>query len=354
MPPILVADLFRELSVELIRLLIKLSPDEWQLPTASSQRNVKDVVSHVLDGSLRRLSLQRDGYLPPDGSSQPQPGEPLVDFLHRFNSQWECATRRLSPHVLVGLLEWAHGQVAILFESLDAFAPALFPVAWAGEDRSLNWMNRGHHADAFFEAVRRCQGRPFDLCAHVILGLPGESRADMLATAAALASLPIHAVKIHNLHVVKDTPLEDMHRRGEAPMMDFEEYVSVACDFLELLPPGMVIERLNGDAPPDYLVAPAWCLDKQRILRAIDEELKRRDSWQGKRYAPQLPGASPRRRPATTPRSNPATGSLPNRRSPVPLPAPAPGSPSPKPRQPAAATSSNACPLPRNRNFLAS
>jgi radical SAM protein (TIGR01212 family) len=163
-------------------------------------------------------------------------------------------------------------------------------------ERSLDWMNRGHHADAFFDAVRRCQGRSFALCAHVILGLPGESRADMLATAAALASLPIHAVKIHNLHVVKDTPLEEMHRRGDVRMLDFEEYVSVACDFLELLPPDLVIERLNGDAPPDYLVAPTWCLDKQRILRAIDEELRRRDSWQGKRYAPATADHAARRR----------------------------------------------------------
>src|SRR5262245_787631 len=74
-------------------------------------------------------------------------------------------------------------------------------------DRSLDWMNRGHHFDAFVDAVGRCQGRGLDLCAHVILGLPGESAADMLATADALAALPIHAVKIHHLHVVRDTPL---------------------------------------------------------------------------------------------------------------------------------------------------
>src|SRR5262245_47748214 len=69
-------------------------------------------------------------------------------------------------------------------------------------DCSLDWMNRGHHFDAFVDAVRRCQGRGLDLCAHVILGLPGESREDMLATADALTALPVQAVKIHNLHVV--------------------------------------------------------------------------------------------------------------------------------------------------------
>jgi radical SAM protein (TIGR01212 family) len=150
-------------------------------------------------------------------------------------------------------------------------------------DRSLDWMNRGHHYDAFDDAVQRCQGRGLDLCAHVILGLPGESKADMLATADALAALPVDAVKIHNLHVVRNTPMEGMYRNGTVRMMERDEYVGVVCDFLERLPPQMVIQRLNGDAPPDYLVAPQWCLDKPRLLRAIHAELERRDSWQGKK-----------------------------------------------------------------------
>src|SRR5216684_4128651 len=149
-------------------------------------------------------------------------------------------------------------------------------------DRSLDWMNRGHHFDSFVDAVQRCQGRGLDLCAHVILGLPGESRADMLATADALAALPVSAVKIHNLHVVKDTPLEKMYERGEARMFERDEYVQVVCDFLEHLRPDTVIHRLSGDAPPDYLVAPLWCLDKPALLRAIHDELERRNSWQGK------------------------------------------------------------------------
>jgi radical SAM protein (TIGR01212 family) len=150
-------------------------------------------------------------------------------------------------------------------------------------DRSLDWMNRGHHFDAFVDAVQRCQGRNLDLCAHVILGLPGESPEDMMATADALAALPVNAVKIHNLHVVHDTPLEEMYRSGAVRMLECEEYVQLVCDFLERLPPNMVIHRLNGDAPPDYLVAPLWCLDKPGLLRAIHAELERRDSWQGKK-----------------------------------------------------------------------
>jgi radical SAM protein (TIGR01212 family) len=164
-------------------------------------------------------------------------------------------------------------------------------------DRSLDWMNRGHHFDAFVDAVRRCRGRGFDVCAHVILNLPGESREDMLATADALAALPIQAVKIHNLHVVRNTPLERMYAVGEVRLFERDEYVGVVCDFLERLPPTMVVQRLNGDAPPDYLVAPAWCLDKPALLRAIHAELERRDGWQGKRLRQppvDLPGPASR------------------------------------------------------------
>jgi radical SAM protein (TIGR01212 family) len=156
-------------------------------------------------------------------------------------------------------------------------------------DRSLDWMNRGHHFDAFVDAVQRCQGRGLDLCTHVILGLPGESLEDMLATADALANLPVNAVKIHNLHVVKDTPLEKMYERGKARMFERDEYVQVVCDFLERLRPDMVIHRLSGDAPPDYLIAPMWCLDKPGLLRAIHDELERRDSWQGKKVTAKEP-----------------------------------------------------------------
>jgi radical SAM protein (TIGR01212 family) len=150
-------------------------------------------------------------------------------------------------------------------------------------DRSLDWMNRGHHFDAFLDAVARCQGRGLDLCAHVILGLPGETRDDMLMTADAIAELPLDAVKIHNLHVVRDTPMEAMYHAGAVPMLSREEYVDIVCDFLERLPSNVVIHRLNGDAPPNYLVAPAWCLEKPALRAAIDAELARRDSWQGKR-----------------------------------------------------------------------
>ncbi|NIL99303.1 MAG: TIGR01212 family radical SAM protein [Planctomycetales bacterium] len=149
-------------------------------------------------------------------------------------------------------------------------------------DRSLEWMNRGHDHASFVDAVRRSRDRGFEICAHVILGLPGETRDDMLATARELAGLQIDAVKLHNLYAVKNTPLADQVQTGQVQLMGRDDYVRTLVDFLELLPEHYVVERVSGDAPPDYFVAPAWCLDKAGVRQAIEEAFARRDTWQGR------------------------------------------------------------------------
>jgi uncharacterized protein len=151
-------------------------------------------------------------------------------------------------------------------------------------DRSLDWMNRGHHYDAFLDAFERSRNRGFEICAHVILGLPGESHADMLATAREVARLQLDSVKIHNLYAVKDTPLAEQVTRGEVRLLERDEYIEILIDFLELLPPETIVERISGDAPPDYFVGPAWCLDKSALRAALDLALVRRDTWQGKHF----------------------------------------------------------------------
>ncbi|HVC94257.1 MAG TPA: TIGR01212 family radical SAM protein [Pirellulales bacterium] len=150
-------------------------------------------------------------------------------------------------------------------------------------DRSLDWMNRGHRHDAFLDAVARSRGRGFEICAHVILGLPGESHDDMLATAEELARLSVDSVKLHNLYAVHSTPLAEWVRSGQVMLIEREAYVRAVVDFLELLPPGCVVERVGGDAPPDFLVGPTWCLDKPGLRAALDAEFVRRDTWQGRR-----------------------------------------------------------------------
>lgn len=153
-------------------------------------------------------------------------------------------------------------------------------------DRSLDWMNRGHHYDAFLDAVARCRRRGFEICAHVMLGLPGETRACMLATAREMARLEIDAVKIHNLYAVKNTPLAEQVASGEVSLMERDEYLSTLVEFLELLPPTMLVERISGDAPADYFMGPVWCLDKPAVRLALEAEFMRRDSWQGKHWTP--------------------------------------------------------------------
>ena len=148
-------------------------------------------------------------------------------------------------------------------------------------DRSLDWMNRGHHHDAFLDAMHRSKDRGFEICAHVILGLPGESHEDMLETARELARVKVDAVKIHNLYVVKNTELADQLKRGEVTMLDRDNYVRAVVEFLELTPPAVVVERVSGDAPPDYFVAPQWCQDKPAVRDAIAAEMEKRDTWQG-------------------------------------------------------------------------
>lgn len=153
-------------------------------------------------------------------------------------------------------------------------------------DRSLDWMNRGHHHDAFLDAMRRSAGRPFEICAHVMLGLPGESHEDMLATARELARVGVDAVKIHNLYCVKKTPLADQVAAGKVTLMERDDYIRAVVDFLELLPPQVIVERISGEAPPDYFVGPSWCLDKPAVKQAIQREFERRDTYQAAKYAP--------------------------------------------------------------------
>lgn len=151
----------------------------------------------------------------------------------------------------------------------------------SAHDRTLFLINRGHTFSQFVDAIERTKGRDIKICVHVILGLPGENEQDMMETAMSLSRMKIDGVKIHNLHVVKGTVLEKMFLNGECSILTLEEYVRLVCNFLELLPPEVVVQRLCGDAPEDLLIAPQWCRNKSLVLSEIDKEFIRRNSWQG-------------------------------------------------------------------------
>ena len=140
--PVNTAGLFRPLLARLLALLRGLPSEAWLLPAVGESWQVRDVVAHLIDGDLRRVSAQRDGHAP-------RPPHPitgyrdLVAYLDALNRDWVVASRRLSPGVLLALAEWSGREVAAVLEGLDPLGTALHPVAWAGEGQSRNWMDVG-------------------------------------------------------------------------------------------------------------------------------------------------------------------------------------------------------------------
>lgn len=151
-------------------------------------------------------------------------------------------------------------------------------------DASLRWMNRGHDHASMIDAMARSRGRRFETCAHVILGIPGETHADMMETAEQIGPLGLGAIKLHNLYAVRGTRLGEQVLSGDVEMMEREAYVETVVDFLERIPPEVVVERVSGDAPPDYLIEPQWCLEKSALRLEIERSFQRRGTKQGDRY----------------------------------------------------------------------
>jgi hypothetical protein len=148
-------------------------------------------------------------------------------------------------------------------------------------DRTLRLINRGHSAAAFLDAVHRLSGTDIHICTHIIVGLPGETREDILETAGAIATLPIHGIKIHALLALKGTVVGDLYEKGEMAMLSRDDYVRTVSDILEILPPEMVIQRLTADGYRDIFLGPRWAVNKMEVINAIDKELDRRNTYQG-------------------------------------------------------------------------
>jgi len=150
-------------------------------------------------------------------------------------------------------------------------------------DATARKINRGHDYKTFLEGLDKLRRRQISVVVHIINGLPGETTDMMLDTAREVAKMDVQGIKIHLLHVLKQTPLARQFEKGLLELMDEATYVSLVCDQLEVLPPEIVIHRLTGDGPPDLLIGPTWSRHKMAVLNAIDAELMRRDSFQGKK-----------------------------------------------------------------------
>ena len=151
-------------------------------------------------------------------------------------------------------------------------------------DKTLATINRCHTVKDFFNAVELTCDRGINICAHVILGLPGEDKDMMLETAKTLADSPINGIKIHLLYVIKGTLLDKMWNKGDYMPLEQKEYVDIVCDFLELLPDNIIIQRITGDPHSEELQAPMWANRYRETFNMIQATLEKRDSYQGMQY----------------------------------------------------------------------
>ena len=145
-------------------------------------------------------------------------------------------------------------------------------------------LNTHTTVELFDDAVEKLQTRGIPVIAHIILGLPGETKNMMLETVSHVATLPVSGIKLQLLHILKGTKLATEYATNPFPLFDLEEYCDFVIDCLEILPPDMVIHRLTGDGPRKLLLAPLWSTDKKRVLNTINKRLAERDTWQGKYY----------------------------------------------------------------------
>ena len=151
-------------------------------------------------------------------------------------------------------------------------------------DKTGELINRCHTYQEFLDGYKKLTDRGINVCVHLIIGLPFETKEMMLRSVSEVAKLKPHAVKLHLLHVLKGTKLAQMYQNNEFKTLTREEYVDIIVDALEILPKETIIQRLTGDGGKDDLIAPLWSLKKFCVLNEIDKEMVRRNTYQGFRF----------------------------------------------------------------------
>jgi len=199
----------------------------------------------------------------------------------RLRAQWNEA---LSHEGVMGLAIATRPDCLPLeiLELLDEFNKKTFLWVELGlqtsNEKTAEAFNRCYKNAEFEKAMADLKALGIKTVVHLILGLPGETKDDMLASAAYVGSFNPYGIKLHMLHIMKDTRLAESGFDG---LLSMEEYVGIVCDILEKLPQDITIHRLTGDAPKETLLAPLWTSNKHAVLNAIQQELKARGSYQG-------------------------------------------------------------------------
>lgn len=148
-------------------------------------------------------------------------------------------------------------------------------------DETLKLINRGHNLKCFDDCVKKLRENNINVVIHIINGLPNETYDMMIDTVKHLNKLDIQGIKIHMLHILKNTKLESMYNETHFHILTRDEYVKIVCDQLEYLKDSIVIHRLTGDGKKEDLIEPLWSLKKVCVLNEIDKEFKRRNTYQG-------------------------------------------------------------------------
>jgi len=149
---------------------------------------------------------------------------------------------------------------------------------------SLKKLNRGHDYQSYLDAIEMTKNRGIKICTHIILGFPWENRDQWMYESEVLSEIDFNFLKIHQLHIVKNTVMERQHIQNPYRLFTLTEYVDTVVAFLEKLNPEIVVQRLVGEAPKNLLVAPKWGKRNSEVIKFITDELETRDTWQGKFY----------------------------------------------------------------------
>lgn len=174
-------------------------------------------------------------------------------------------------------------DVLDLLEELNNIKPVWIELGLQSiHNKTLTAMNTHTTVQQFDTAVQKLTERGISVIAHLILGLPNETKEMMMESIKHVAHLPVSGVKLQLLHILKNTPLAKEYLYNPFSLFDLDEYCDFIVDCLENLPTEMVIHRMTGDGPRNLLIAPLWSTDKKRVLNTINHLLKERDSWQGK------------------------------------------------------------------------
>ncbi len=175
-----------------------------------------------------------------------------------------------------------------LFERLakDRFVTLEFGIE-STYDKTLEYMNRGHNYNSILDAIQMTRNRGIHIGAHIIVGFPTETNDEMLMMAEEISRLEINFLKIHNLHIVKNTPLARMYAKEPFRLFNYEEYLEFISHFIERLSPKIIIERFFTDTPHDLLIEPKWNKTHLEIMSGIEKELEKRNTYQGRLFRDQ-------------------------------------------------------------------